>query len=285
MALIALLLVAAGCGGGDERSQRAGADDDPVVEDPGPVHVHGLGINPKDGALFIATHTGLFRAGADEQRARRVGERYQDTMGFAVVGPDRFIGSGHPDGRDRLPPFLGLIQSTDAGRTWEPISLLGKSDFHVLETSGRMVYGFGSDFESRRMQFLVSSDRGRAWDEREFPEPLISLAVHPDAAGTFIASGEGALYKSTAAGGRFTRLRGPAGLLAWTDDGTISVVRANGAVHASEDGGRSWREVGQVGGQPAAYENAGNQLLVALHDGTVKSSTDDGKTWTIRSKP
>ena len=27
--------------------------------DPGPVHVHGLGVNPADGALFIATHTGL----------------------------------------------------------------------------------------------------------------------------------------------------------------------------------------------------------------------------------
>jgi hypothetical protein len=29
--------------------------------DPGPVHVHGLGINPADDALFIATHTGLYR--------------------------------------------------------------------------------------------------------------------------------------------------------------------------------------------------------------------------------
>ena len=26
--------------------------------DPGPIHVHGLGINQADGSLFIATHTG-----------------------------------------------------------------------------------------------------------------------------------------------------------------------------------------------------------------------------------
>jgi hypothetical protein len=32
--------------------------------DPGPVHVHGLGVNPADGALFIATHTGLYRVDA-----------------------------------------------------------------------------------------------------------------------------------------------------------------------------------------------------------------------------
>src|SRR5918992_2246739 len=68
--------------------------------DPGPIHVHGLGINPADGSLFIATHTGLFRVGRDSQRAVRVGDRFQDTMGFSVVGADRFLGSGHPDARD-----------------------------------------------------------------------------------------------------------------------------------------------------------------------------------------
>src|SRR5687768_6438573 len=61
--------------------------------DPGPVHVHGLGINPSDGSLFIATHTGLFRVAADSRKAVRVGDRFQDTMGFSVAGPDRFLGS------------------------------------------------------------------------------------------------------------------------------------------------------------------------------------------------
>jgi hypothetical protein len=140
-ALIALTPLA--CGGeSDEASDRRA-----VIEDPGPVHVHGLGVNPADGALFVATHTGLFRAGPGERRARRVAGRYQDTMGFTVTGPDRFLGSGHPDGREDLPPFLGLIRSTDAGRTWEPVSLLGERDFHVLEAAGERIYGYGSDFD------------------------------------------------------------------------------------------------------------------------------------------
>jgi hypothetical protein len=29
-----------------------------------------------------------------------VTERFQDSMGFTVVGPDYFLGSGHPDFRD-----------------------------------------------------------------------------------------------------------------------------------------------------------------------------------------
>lgn len=99
--------------------------------DPGPIHVHGLGIDPADGSLFIASHTGRFRVGKDSRKAVRVEDRYQDTMGFSIVGPNRFLGSGHPDAREQeLPPLLGLIESTDAGRTWQPISLLGEADFH-----------------------------------------------------------------------------------------------------------------------------------------------------------
>lgn len=59
-------------------------------------------------------------------------------MALTVVGRDRFLASGHPDPRDpRLrrrgrPPLLGLIESTDAGRPWSSISLLGDADFHAL---------------------------------------------------------------------------------------------------------------------------------------------------------
>ncbi|MBW3550306.1 MAG: alanine:cation symporter family protein [Proteobacteria bacterium] len=38
--------------------------------------------------------------------AERIGDRRQDTMGFTVVGPRRYLGSGHPDLRDELPPLL-----------------------------------------------------------------------------------------------------------------------------------------------------------------------------------
>ncbi len=89
--------------------------------DPGPVHVHGLGINPADGSLFIATHTGLFRVGKDSQKAVRVAARYQDTMGFSIVGPNRFLGSGHPDAREqKLPPLLGLIERLYSRRDLGP---------------------------------------------------------------------------------------------------------------------------------------------------------------------
>jgi hypothetical protein len=93
--LAVALVVTVGAGCSPDRPAPASL---PEPEDPGVVHVHGLGINPRDGALFAATHTGLFVIG--DGTAARVTERFQDTMGFTVVGPEYFLGSGHPDFRD-----------------------------------------------------------------------------------------------------------------------------------------------------------------------------------------
>ena len=285
---IGALALAAGCGGGDEDDQNGDqpARQGPVTEDPGPIHVHGLGINPADGALFIATHTGLFRAGENERKPLRVGARYQDTMAFTVIGRDRFLGSGHPDAREKLPPFLGLVESRDAGETWNPVSLLGMMDFHVLEVAGRRVYGFGSDFETRRSRFLASADGGKRWFERKVPEPLSSAAVDPDDARQLVVAGSRRLHVSGDAGRRWRPLRGPAGLLAWARPERLYVAQRDGAVSLSVDGGRSWRRIGAIGGALSAFE-AGPRglLLAALHDGTIKQSHNGGRTWTVRSTP
>jgi prolipoprotein diacylglyceryl transferase len=280
------IVLAAGCGGDEPAGGgQSGSADRPVVEDPGPVHVHGLGINPKDGALFIATHTGLFRAAKGETEAKRVRDRYQDTMGFTVVGPDRFLGSGHPDGRENLPPFLGLIESTDAGRTWRPIALQGEADFHVLEAAGEHVYGFGSDFETRREQLLVSRDGGRHWAERTPPEALIGLAIDPSDPRRVVASGGGGLHISSDEGRRWEPLSDRSGLLAWPASDRLYLFEPDGAVLRSRDGGRRWQATGDVGGQPAAFSSHGRDLYAALHDGTIKRSSDGGVSWTVRSTP
>jgi len=206
-------------------------------------------------------------------------------MGFTVVGPDRFLGSGHPDLRDRLPAFLGLIESRDAGRRWKPISLLGKADFHVLESAGSRVVGFGSDFDSRRTQLLVSDDGGRSWSRRPAPDDLLDLAMSPDDKDHFVAAGRQGLYSSTD-GGKSWRQRGPdGGLLGWSSPGALYLAGLNGAVSRSEDGGGSWDQQGPIGGEPAAFLAEKDQLLVALHDGTIKQSRDGGVSWTVHSRP
>ena len=256
--------------------------------DPGPVHVHGLGVNPADNALFIATHTGLYRVDEGERKAERVGERYQDTMGFTIVGPNRFLGSGHPDLNEaqekNLPSHLGLIESTDKGESWESISLLGEADFHVLRFAGDRVYGYDASND----RLLVSSDRGRGWDELEKPGPIVDLAVDPaDGRRIVVATAAGleeGLFESRDGGESWDRISESVGLLAWPD--RLYLIAGGGQVFASGDGGRQLEEQGEIGGEPAALVAEGpRELYVALHDGTIKRSIDAGATWTVRSTP
>jgi hypothetical protein len=250
--------------------------------DPGPVHVHGLGVNPADGALYIATHTGMYRVEQGERTAERVADRYQDTMGFTIVGPNRFLGSGHPDLRDDLPPLLGLIESTDSGESWQPISLLGEADFHVLRFAGERVYGYDASND----RLLVSADRGRTWSELERPGPLVDLAVDPSDGRRIVATTEDGLFESRDGGQRWSRVGEAVGLLAWPTRERLYLVAAGGEVFASRNGGRLLEPRGAIGGQPAALlAQAPDELYVALHDGTIKRSTDGGGSWVVRSTP
>jgi hypothetical protein len=271
-----LLVVLAGC-----------ADDAPSSFEPpaggtnadGPEHIHGIGINPADDALMIATHSGLFRAPPGAHRAERVGDRRQDTMGFTVVGPDHFLGSGHPDLRDDLPPLLGLIESTDAGRTWQPVSLLGKADFHVLRSAGTRVYGVNA----ADGEFLVSDDGGRRWEERSPSTALLDVAVSPEHPNRLVASGEEGMFASSDAGVTWRPLaRRRLGLLAWPRTDELFQVDSEGGVHRSRDGGTSWRKIGDAGRAPAAFAAYGSELYAAFHTNEVKMSSDGGRSWRFR---
>jgi hypothetical protein len=254
--------------------------------DPGPVHVHGLGLNPADDSLFIATHTGLFQVPEGESEAVRVGDNLQDTMGFTVVGPDEFLGSGHPDLQQDLPPYLGLIRSEDAGESWQPVSLEGDADFHVLEAVGERIYGFGSDFDSQQAQLLISSDGGQGWDELEPPDSLISLAINPRDPDELVASGERELYASADAGQSWESIPGEPGLLSWPKNGNLYLLSAEGQLTTTNAPGGEWVPLGEVSGEPAAFE-AGDpeRLFAALHDGAIMESEDGGASWTERSSP
>lgn len=274
MLLLALL---AGCGGSDAPSEPA----PPVAaEAEGASHIHGLGVDPADGSLYIATHTGLFRAAEGESRGRRVGDRRQDTMGFTVAGPGDFLGSGHPDARDGLPPLLGLIRSTDGGRTWQPVSLLGEADFHVLRTAGSRIYGF----DATQGRLMVSADGGRTWDERRPPGALFDLAIDPASADRIVVSSDQGLFASRDGGRRWRRLDPRlVGLLAWSRAGLV-LVDGGGTVHRSADAGRTWKEIGDIGGRPAALSLDGEVLHAALHSNVVKASSDGGRTWRVRAQ-
>jgi hypothetical protein len=278
LSVAVVVLAVAGCGESSPTFEPPGGSTDQA----GPEHIHGLGINPADGALMIATHSGLFRAASDSDKATRVGDRRQDTMGFTIVGPDRFLGSGHPDLRDDLPPLLGLIRSDDGGRSWEPISLLGEADFHVLRTAGTRIYGVNASDS----QLLVSDDGGRSWAARTPSTALVDVAAAPGDPDHVVAAGADGLFMSRDAGRSWRPLsRRHVGLLAWPRPDALYLVDARGRIHVSDKAGKAWHKVGDAGAAPAALASHGSDLYVALHDNAVKVSGDGGRTWSVRLEP
>ncbi len=251
--------------------------------EPGIAHVHGLGIDPADGDLYAATHFGLFRLPEDGSGATRVANRYQDTMGFTVVGPNTFLGSGHPDFREDDEPRLGLIESTDAGQSWQPLSLRGEADFHALHAAHGNVYGY----EAGSGKFMVSADR-KKWETRS-TLPMRDFAVSPTHADTVLATSQRGLARSTDSGRTWTGVPGPAlAVLAWKEADTLFGIGPDGTVQHSGDGGASWTERGTVGGPPEAVtfdpgSGAGEgALYVAVSKRGILQSTDGGRTFTTR---
>ncbi|MEJ7753237.1 MAG: F510_1955 family glycosylhydrolase [Candidatus Limnocylindrales bacterium] len=265
--------------GGDAGAETVPAPGDQKAE---LEHIHGLGVDPSSGALYVATHYGLFQAPKGQVQLERMGESRQDIMGFSVVGPRRFLGSGHPDPSQNQPPNLGLIESRDGGTSWKNISLLGEADFHVLRSSGRKVYGFNGGTG----KLMVSDDGGRKWASRTPPAAMFDLAMDPSDSNRVVAStGEG-IFVSRDAGKGWRPLSGDvAGLLAWPSDASLFLVDGQGQVSRSTDAGQSFAVVGTVGGPPSAFISHGDDLLVALGDGNVVRSTDAGANWQVTATP
>jgi predicted small secreted protein len=275
--LVALVLLLAACGTdtvnghGDQHRGEHGDHDVSLA------HIHGLGVNSADGDLYAASHNGVFRvvgAGPPEQ----IAGRSQDFMGFTIIGPDHFLGSGHPGPDDTdQPSHLGLIESTDAGQTWASVSLSGEADFHAMEAKHGLVYGY----DSVSGELMVSRDR-HEWDRRARLS-LADIAVSPSKPGEVIATTEQGPARSTDGGRTFTPIDNAPTLvfMDWPSTNRLVGVAPNGALHSSDDGGATWTERGQVPGSAQAITTHGESEVYVATDSAIHHSTDDGRTFTV----
>ena len=268
--LVVTGLLLAACG-----QQQAGETPAAAGETAELAHVHGLGVDPADGALYAASHHGVFRVPEDGKPVK-VSET-QDTMGFTVVGSGHFLGSGHPSPEDTdRPPHLGLIESTDAGRTWTTLSLSGEVDFHALEAKHDRVYGF----DSQTQQLMVSTDR-KTWDLRA-QLSLVDFAVDPANPDTLLATTEQGLARSSDGGRTFTPVPNTPTLLLtdWPVESMLVAVTPDGTIQHSSDAGATWTSGGSVPGTPEALAATGTSEIYVATEGGIHRSTDGGNSFT-----
>ena len=235
-------------------------------------HIHAVARDPKSGELLLATHEGLFRHvnGDLVQNGPVI-----DLMGFAVAPDGTYYASGHPGVGVDLPQPVGLITSTDAGRSWRVASRGGQSDFHALTAGSTAVIGFDG--------VLRSSTDGTTWTTRSIPAPPRTLAAAPTS-GTLLATTEAGLLASSDTGATWRPLSPPGTALAvtWADEKTIVIATTTGQLGVSSDAGATWSlnatRIGPAEALHARRGSDGGLEIVVVADSKVLRTLDGGTT-------
>ncbi len=250
-----------------------------------PPLINSLERDPSSGALLLTTNRGLYRI--EDGEATRVPAAVDTPDGVSPVGKflavaesedGVLLGSGHPDERERLAPFLGLLRSENGGRDWSVVSRYGIADLHVIRDLDGTLYAYDAVLPA----VIVSTDGGRTWDERSAPPGRVfDLVVDPSDPEQFLASTKQALFRSTDGGRSWTASSGAAAAsLAWPEPEALYRVDEDGLVYVSRDHASSWELTGRIDGDPRALEAASaDELYAATSDATIYHSDDAGESW------
>lgn len=254
--------------GGGSTSTASAANQPPVAI----THIHAVARDPKTGDLLLATHEGLFRHANGEllQNGPVI-----DLMGFTVAPDGTYYASGHPGAGVDLPQPVGLITSTDSGRTWRVASRGGESDFHALTSGPTSVVGFDGT--------LRSTTDGANWTTRTIAAAPRTLAASPQT-GALLATTETGLLHSTDDGASWKPLAPPEKALfaAWADERTIVIATTNGQIATSNDTGATWTlQPKRIGAPQALFAHSGTDgqiETILVIDGAVLRTVDGGAT-------
>lgn len=234
-------------------------------------HVHNLAF---DGTrLLMGTHNGLWAQSGEDEPVQVSSDNF-DFMGFAMAG-STWLASGHPSMDMDAPDNLGLMTSSDMGKTWTNLSLSGEVDFHRLVALGKVAMGISSTSG----QLLRTEDGGKTWTDLGATR-LYDLAIAPADASTVIGTTEDGLMRSTDGGRSFSKID-DAPLLALLSVSGAKVYGADvyGTVFESADAGLTWAEIGKLASQPSAFAVSGKRIA-ALIGTDIYLSTDGGEMFT-----
>lgn len=249
-------------------------------------HIHGISFDPSQpGSFFLATHGGLFRAGADGM-ATQVSSDSNDYMGFTPKPgqPSTLLASGHPP----TGGGLGVIASQDNGSTWRQIAegVDGPVDFHAMTISvadPTTMYGLYGSIQ-------VSRDSGETWAKAaSSPDQVIDLAASANDPNWLYAGTMTGLMQSKDGLKSWEQLgpaKIPVTLVETTPDGTLYAFFVGTGLFKLSAG--AWSIVSEKPGDAVFMHLAvdpadATHLLAVTQESAVLESRDGGATWTALS--
>lgn len=172
-------------------------------------HIHGLGFSADGRQLLVPAHDGLLIF--EEGQWMIPDLPVHDYMGFSPTD-NGFYSSGHPGpGSNRVNP-LGLVSSSDEGRTLNTLAFEGESDFHVMGVgyANHAVYILNAAPNSRlAVGLYYTLDDGQNWEQsqsRGISGAPVQIAVHPTEASIVALAAEDGLFLSNDYGDTFTQV-------------------------------------------------------------------------------
>lgn len=288
--LCAVALPLAGCGS-DDGSAAPASTANAVVDPDGDLPII-MELDQAPGApageLMLSTNRGLFKIA--DGKATPMQARVETPKGSSGIGKlmaftadgDDLVGSGHPDD-EALPVEIGVLRSTDGGRSWTSVSRLGDADLHMFVARHDRIYAWDAVLGA----VLVSEDGGKTFTEGVTPPgQVLDLAVDPKDPDRLVIAGENAIFRSEDGGETWRPLTSAIdSRLVWPESGPLLRADGDGSVHRSTDGTR-FESVGSVEAQPQDFHAAQDGTVrLALADGSIWRTPDAGATWEPEFQP
>ena len=243
-------------------------------------HIHDLAVTD-DGTLLAASHLGLYRIeGAD--RAVLVGDEQHDLMAMTMTDEGEIVASGHPDLRveryqvDGKLPFLGLVRSTDEGRTWNIEGLLGDADFHAIVSHPDGLFAIETNGQ------ILFLDPTQGWIVLGSVEAR-DLAIDPTDADRQIATGyDGGINLSADRAVTWDPLAGAPPLIEveWADAGRVVGAESSGTLWSAPDPAGPWTQIAVGPPEVETFLIDGNdRWWITSQGGSISFSDDEGLSW------
>ncbi len=253
-------------------------------------HMHGLAFSKDGKEVWIPAHEGIV-VYRDGKWSNAPGKKH-DYMGFSSTN-DGFYSSGHPARGSDLPNPLGLIKSTDDGKTIETLALSGEVDFHGLTAGYRShtLYVFNSSPNTLMPTpgFFSSTDEAETWKQSDFKgvtgQP-VAFAAHPDHAGTVSVAMDQGLFQSKDFGNTFENITFDPRIAAinYAPNGKLLVSTLDGKLMMQSEEG--WTDILLSNKRPeeiitymAQNPIDSKEWVVATEQLNLWISRDQGGTW------